>query len=524
MHRLDVLVQDLLLLDGQLAADGVVVERARPPRGGHVEAGEVPAAGASVADGIGQDARRIGRSWGSILRASPSRGNGTTLRARSIATRLPTQNPLPEGTLPVGSGLVVLGLTAYAFFVVAARALGPEKYSSLSVLWTLVFFAAPGFFFPLEQEVGRAVSARRAVGEGGGPVIRRAILAGAAIAVVLALVVLAALRPVRDELFDGSTLLLLSLLLALPAYAATHLTRGVLSGNDRFPSYGILLAGEGLLRVLAAVVLAIAGVTAVGAYGLLVALAPIAAIAFVLLRERSLADPGPEAPWTEISGAIGWLLAGAVLAQGFVNASVPVVKLLAADSEAAIAGQFQAGLIVSRVPLFLFQAVQAALLPKLAGLAAAGRLADFRTGLRRLVVAVVLIAVVATAGAFAVGPMVLRLLFGPQFDLLGHRDLGLLAAASGIYMLALALSQALIALSGHARAAFGWLVSVVVLTAVIAAGSDLLLRVELGLLAGAVVGAIVMAVLLRSTMARGVPETAEPLLEAISPEHEIVEP
>ena len=448
----------------------------------------------------------------------------TPLRARSLLERTSSGNPLPEGTLAVGSGLLVQGITAYAFFVISARAMGPERYSSLSVLWTLVFFAVPGFFFPLEQEVGRAVSARRAVGAGGAPVIRRAMVAGAVIVVTLAGISLVASGPILDELFDGDVVLLVGLLVALPAYCAQYLVRGTLSGNGRFSAYGIMLAADGLLRVVAALLLALVGVQAVGPYGLLIGLAPVAAMVIALARQRQLLTSGPEAPWSELSGALGWLLLGAVLAQGFVNVSVPVVKVLASDAEKDIAGQFQAGLIVVRVPLFLFQAVQAALLPKLARLAASGLEDDFRTGLRRLVVAVAGIGIAATAGAFAVGPWVLRVLFGSSFGLLTRTDLGYLAAASAAYMLALALSQALIALSGHARAAVGWIAAIATLTVVTAAGHELLPRVEYGLLAGSAVAVMMMAGLLWAQMRGGVTATAASLLDAISPEHEIIEP
>jgi O-antigen/teichoic acid export membrane protein len=446
-------------------------------------------------------------------------------------------NPLPEGTLAVGAGLLVLGLTAYVFLAVAARALGPDRYAEFSVLWTLVFFAAPGFLFPLEQEVSRAVSARRATGGGGGPVVRRAVPLGAALVGGLAIVVVALSGPILDELFDGEGLLLAGLLLALPAYAATHLTRGTLSGNARFEDYGWLMASEGLLRVVAAVALALVGVETAGAYGLLIGLAPVVAVAAVLggigpiARRRSakaqqpLLEPGAEAPWSELSGALGWLLLGAVLAQGFVNASVPLVKVLAKPSEDALAGQFQTGLIISRVPLFLFQAVQAALLPKLAGLAASGRFTDFRTGLRRLVAVVIAIGLAATVGAFLAGPFVLRLLFGSEYDRLGRGDLGYLALASAAFMLAMALSQALIALHGHAKSAAGWAAAIAVLSVVTWLSTDeLLLRVELGLVAGALTSVAAMGLLLLAQMRRGVPATVEPLLGELTPDHEIIEP
>ncbi|HUP85254.1 MAG TPA: hypothetical protein VM143_06265 [Acidimicrobiales bacterium] len=425
----------------------------------------------------------------------------------------------------MGAGLLILGITAYVFFVLAARALGPEKYSSLSVLWTLVFFAAPGFLFPLEQEVSRAVSARRALGIGGGPVVKRAAILGGALALGLAVITLALSGAILEHLFDHQELLLVGLVLSLPTYAALHLTRGALSGTGSFGAYGTLLAGDGLIRIGAAVLLAILGVHTAGPYGLLIAGASAAILVAVLSRQHGLLEPGPQAPWSELSEALGWLLIGSVLAQAFVNASVPLVKVLAADGEDALAGQFQAGLIITRVPLFLFQAVQASLLPKLAGYAAAGKLLDFRNGLRRLVYAVISIGIAATIGAFAIGPFVLRIAFGAEFDKLGNADLGYLSLAGACFMLSTALSQALIALRAYSKVAGGWLVALIVFAIGTWIGHGLLTRVELGLVTGSAMSVVAMALLLRRQMRKGpVPETAEPLYHAISPEHEIIEP
>jgi O-antigen/teichoic acid export membrane protein len=407
--------------------------------------------------------------------------------------------------------------------VLSARAVGPERYASLSVLWALVFLAAPGFFFPLEQEVGRALSDRRARGFGGAPLVRRAAMAGMTLVALLVAASLLGSSTLLDRLFDGHILLLVGFCLALTGYAITHLARGTLSGNGRFGPYGLLLGLEGSTRLVGCAVLFVAGVADVGPYGLLIGLTPFVALLLVLPRQRGLLRPGPEAPWSELSSALGFLLAGSVFAQLLVNAGPLAVKLLADESEQAVAGRFLAGLVIARVPLFLYQAVQAALLPKLAGLAASGRHADFRTGLARLVIVIIVIGVTATAGAFAVGPPVVRFLFGNAFDL-ARRDLGYLAAASAGIMLAQALGQALVALSGHARAAAAWFVAIITLVAVTAAGSDLLLRVELGLLAGAFAAAITMGALLLHRMRGGVTTSLGDLVDAVSPGREIIEP
>ena len=95
-----------------------------------------------------------------------------------------------------------------------------------------------------------------------------------------------------------------------------------------------------------------------------------------------------------------------------------------------------------------------------------------------------------------------RIFFGADFAL-GRRDLALLAAASCIYLLGLTLSQALIALRHQPRVAVGWGLGILALTVVTLLGDDLLLRVELGFLAGAVTASAAMALLVAGPLRRG---------------------
>lgn len=408
--------------------------------------------------------------------------------------RLAREHPLPAGAFTVGAGYAVQGLAAYGFLVISARALGTARYTPLSVLWALVFVAAPGLFLPLEQEVARALAHRRVEGVGGRPVVARAASAGAGLAALVVVAALVAHRPLVDGLFEGDRTLLLGFAVAVPVYSAYFLCRGTLAGSGRFRAYATLLVVEGLVRVAAVVALWIAGVHSAGAYGLAVALPCLVGLAVVLRDRRGLAEPGPPAAWSELSSALGWLLAGWVLAQVLVNLGPLTVKALSPAGDPA-AGRFLNGLVIARVPLFLFQAVVASLLPRLAGLVAAGHIEEFRAGFRRLLGALVGISGLATAGYFALGPLVVRILFGPGYEL-GHLDLALLAAASGIYMLALAMAQALLALGGHARVAVAWLVGVLTFAAVLPTGAALLLRVELALVAASVTATAAMGAFL----------------------------
>ena len=389
----------------------------------------------------------------------------------------------------MGIGLLVSGLTAYGFLVISARALGPERYAPLSILWTLVFLAAPGFFLPLEQELGRRLADSRAAGAADPSIMRRMSRAAIVLITGLVIVTLLAGFQILDHLLDDQILLWIALVISFVTYGSAYLIRGALSGYGRFDHYGLIVGGEGIVRFGACALLAYIGVSSAGPYGLAVALAPLVALA--ALPVRSTTAMNYVADGRRLRSALAYLLISSVLAQALINAGPVAVKLLATKAESAEAGRFLVGLVMARVPLFLFQAVQAALLPKLAHLAGSGRREEFRQALERILFVVAAIGLTATAGAYWLGPWALSILFGSEFAL-GGRDLALLAAASALCMAVIAFTQALIALSGHAQVAWGWLTGVVVFVLVTAVGGDLLLRVEMGLLAGATAAALVM--------------------------------
>jgi O-antigen/teichoic acid export membrane protein len=210
------------------------------------------------------------------------------------------------------------------------------------------------------------------------------------------------------------------------------------------------------------------------------------------------------------------LLLGSVLAQLLSYASFLAANLLASPGEQDSVGKFITGLFIARIPILLFQAVQAALLPKLASLAGAGRHSDFRGGMRKLVLIVIALGALGTLAAATIGPFVGEVLFGKDKFILGHRDLALLAAGSGFFILALTLAQGLIALRGYAAAAISWLAGILAFVIVTMLGDDLFLRVELGFVAGAGVAALAMAGTLVVRMRAGVPSDAgEELVENI---------
>ena len=408
-------------------------------------------------------------------------------------------NPLPSGALAVGSGLLVLGISAYAFLAVAAHALPPGQFATLSVLWVLVYTVGPGLFLPLEQEVGRALADRRARGLGGGPVLRRAATLGIGLVAILLVGAILGGSTLVTDLFSGSWVVLAGLLLSFVGLWGAHLSRGALAGTGRFGRYGGQLAVEGGARVLGCVLLAALSVRSAGGYGLLIGAALIVSVLATVPPPRQLTGAGPDASWGELSGALGWLFAGALLAQLLVNAGPVAVKALASPAEEAAAGQLLAGLVLARLPLFLFAAVQAVLLPRLAGLVGAGRHAEFLAALRRLLAGVAAVAAMAAVALALAGPQILRLLFGARFDL-GAGALAELGVATGLYMVAIVLANSLLALREYAKAVVGWAAGVAGFLVVVALGSSVLTRVQHGFLTGTCVSAVALALLFRTAM------------------------
>ncbi len=428
-----------------------------------------------------------------------------------------TRDAVPEGTFAVGGGLMITAITTYVFLIIVRKALPNDHiFNAFNAFWSFIFVAGPGLFLPLEQEVGRALAHRTAQGVGGGPLVHRAGRLGAILTGVMAVAAVATAPLYVDGFFDSDWLLVASLVIGLFGFAFMHLTRGTLSGNGRFMPYGMILAIDGAAKLVASIVLWKLGVHTAGPYGMCIALSPFLATAIALRGQKGLLQEGPPAPYSELSTSLGWLLAGSVLMQMLGYSVLLGVGVLRHHRDVRVAAGLSSAFFVGRIPPLLFQAIQGTLLPKLAGLASTGRHDDFKRGLRQLMIIVVGIATIGTIGAFAVGVPIGEKLFKP-FNVTAV-NLGLLVAGNGIFIIALTIAQALIALHGHKEAAVAWGVGVVAFLIGASAISDLALRVEIGFLAGSVVTTLVMAFALLRRMRHGVTEGIGSLIAQI--EHE----
>ena len=379
--------------------------------------------------------------------------------------------------------------------MVAGRALGDAGYGSLAVLWALVNIGGFGLFQPLEQEVSRATADRASRGVGSAPVLRKAGVLGAAQFMLVTAGLLVAWPLGLDGLLDGRPELLVALVLALGAFAGTQLVRGILGGRHLFDRYAWYFVVEGGARMVLAVALAVAGVAAVGAYGLAIAFALGAAAVAAAVPRRPFVHPGPPASYRELTPALGFLLVASIGEAFILNVGPVAVDIVAGDELGAeAAGVFLNGMLIARIPLFFFQAVKASLLPSLATLAGRGDLVGFRNMQLKIVGAVSTAAVATTVVAAAVGPVIVQIVFG---DELSRTDMALLAASGGGLMLMLSLTLGLVAL-GHTRVAVaGWIAGIAAFAAFVNFDLEPFLRVELALVAAVAAGSLVAGGLLR---------------------------
>jgi len=411
---------------------------------------------------------------------------------------------------PVTIGLTVLGLASFAFLSVSGRALGPAELAPLATLWVLVNALGPALFHPLEQEVGRAVAARAAAGVGARPVVTRAAILALGMCVTLAAVLALARRPVSDAVFAGHDLLVLALALGVSGLAAEHLTRGAFAGSGQFGRYGAQLALDGVLRIGSAAVLATLGVAMAGPYGVLLGLAPVIAVACTVGRLGVALEPGPPQGWRSLGTSIGWLTLGAIAGQFVVNAAPVAATIIAGSDQAGRAGVFISVLVLARIPLFLFAAIQASFLPGLAALAALDDYDGFRRRVRTVVLLVGAVGLAGVAVLSAVGPWLVTLVYGAEFETT-RGTLWPLATASGLFMIASALAQSLVSLRAYRTSAIGWAIGAVVFLGCLAVPLPLEARIGGAFMLASLASTVVLGLFLQHRIAPVQRRTGNPV-------------
>ncbi|MGW4421589.1 lipopolysaccharide biosynthesis protein [Streptosporangium sp. NPDC004631] len=424
-----------------------------------------------------------------------------------------------SGSPTVAAGLAVLGASGLVYLAVAARATGPAAFGDLTALWTVVYTVGIGCFLPFEQELGRALARRAVLGEGGRPVVLRAALAAGLLTLLLALAAVACAPALAGPLLSGDHGYLAVVLAASATMAAGHLTRGIFTGTagtargagiSGHAWYSGQLGAEGVVRTAACLALALLGCTAPMPYAWILTLAPAVAVALTVPGVRPALRPGPPAPWRELSANLSWLIAGSVCAQAVANVPVLAVTVLSGPADRESAGRFLAAVVLARVPVFAFQAVQAVLVPAWTRALTLGDRTLFRRELLRGLGAIAVLGVACAGVGGLAGPGLLRLTFGPRYGV-GALDLVVLSLVGGCHMACLMFQAGIVALGLHRFSAAGWAAGLAAFGAGCLVPLPVVPRVESAMaLSAAVIATLLGLRLRRAVTSAPRPTTARP--------------
>ncbi len=412
---------------------------------------------------------------------------------------------------PVGAGLVLLGISAYAFLGLAGHALAPREYAAVASLYLLIAVVGPGVFVAVEQETSREISSRIATDRPALPVLRSAMVISAVLAAAVITLLLALSPLLVHRVFGGAWSLLVAAIVAVVGAASVYVTRGLFSGQRRYGWYGASLAAEGLARLIPSVVLVWVGITgtgiATGAFGFAFALGALLAVAATIVGVRPGAPgpplgPPPDPPLglRQMARGVGYLAGASGLTLLLANIA-PVVLTSRLTDDPGTAASFVSLFVLARIPLFLFAPVPAFLLPSLTAAVERGETEQVRRQIRTMLVVTGAIGLFGVAGAAIAGRWAARVFFNAPFELPGLVA-ALLGVSTVIMMIAQVLQPALVALGEHRTAMSAWIVGTVVFGALLFAPAAPLVAAVAAQLAGPAVVVVLMARTVRASLAR----------------------
>lgn len=392
------------------------------------------------------------------------------------------------GATRVALASVVAAAGGYVVLVLASRTLTPAANADFLAFWALMF-GLFGVLAGVQTETTRGV--RRAAQDGVAGA--RALPVGLAVGAVLAVVVV-----VTSPLWAGAVLGegrdvdLVVVVAAVLLFAGHSAQAGALSGAGAWDRFADLVGLESLVRVAATVLAAGAGAAVAGFEAAAAAGACTWILLLVAPRFRRALRARVDLPWRPfargLSHAMAASAASAVLVVGF-----PVLlRVTSTPAEFATAAPLILAVSLTRAPLMIpLSAFQGVVITHV--------LENRDRGLRALrpvVLALVAAGLIGSALAYLVGPALMALLFGPAYEVDGGVLAGLTAAAVALALLTLT-GAVTIALDQHRAFSTGWIVATMVTVALLLAPGATSARAVTSLLAGPLVGIVVLVVALR---------------------------
>lgn len=396
--------------------------------------------------------------------------------------------------------------SGYLVMLIAGRALGPADYPMFATYWG-AFFALGGVANGLMQEATRAVRSAR-TGEhppATGPRVRL-LPAGLLLGLALAAVVVVsspAWAPVGLPTFSGLGVAIMAF--GILGFSLQAATAGALSGTEKWGMYAVLLTVDAALRLAvagiawwlgdAALGFALATVAGAITWALLVALSPTTRAALA-----SALDVGRGRFWRNTGTAMLASAGTSALVTGF---PLFVTATTRPSDPAPLVGAVILAITLTRAPLLVpLTSFQSAIIVYFVERRAQGPRA-----LALPLAAVTAVGVVGAGAAWLLGPWLIRVLFGPEFELSGAVLAALTAASVGTAAL-MVTGNAALAFDRHLLYNAGWWVAVVAAAALlVTVPGPLDVRSAIALLAGPGIGVLVhivgLVVVVTSARSRG---------------------
>lgn len=408
------------------------------------------------------------------------------------------------GTNWMLGGSLLAGLGAYLFQVVGARTLGEFDYAPISVLWTVQYLLSAVVMTALESWVVRTTTAAH------GSVVDLRAAAPRLIAAVLAVTALVSLVAFlgRDLLLPGHSGLVVVIPVLVLSYSVFVVVRGVLAARERYKAYGGVTALESVLRLAAAVVVALT-IPSAALLALTLPLGALGGAAWGLtsrLRGRSaevVSSPSPMALSAASRGAPGRFLAvtgGANAAAQVLLAGSPLLLGPLGATPRDVSVLFVT-ITAARVPLVIVQGgLLSRLLPTFTRMANTGATRALTSTGNRMVWGTAAVAVAAAVLGWLAGPWLLGALFGSGFEPSSRTAAGV-AAGVVIATGGMLVNQVLIACRREGALLVPWWCGLLVAGAAIVLNGDAkaMDRILLGFVIGEVTALILLAHALRST-------------------------
>jgi O-antigen/teichoic acid export membrane protein len=430
-----------------------------------------------------------------------------------------------SGARLLSIGIASTGVLTFAYFSIASHVLGEVAAKRVDLLWSIMFVIISVIYRPIEQLLSRTIADRRARGHVQHSVrVPIAIQAGFALAFLVVALVLR--KELIDNVFGHYGALYYVLVVGTLAYAASYFARGWLAGHEYFGLFGGLVLMESVSRLCFALAAALGITSGQTAVALGIAAAPFVSLVVVPAAfarkgtprgapemeelDAALAGPGTEGVEEAVAAAelslrhgsgFAFAVSGVMLSeQTLLNAAVLTVDITSAN--VALAGIVFNVLLIARAPLQLFQAIQTSLLPHLTGLEATEGHDAFARAIRVTVLAIAAFAAAVALGLLAIGPPVMKALFGQSFEY-DRVGLALIGLGMGMHLASGALNQAALARNQARAAATCWIVAAVAFVAWMLTPlvDEELLRTEIGYLGATSLLALMLGVVYR----RGTP-------------------